>query len=85
VGEVVGAMRLRAADLGGVHADLGGEEVHGPLDGRGGLGPAGAAVGDGGRGVGDHRPGVELDVGDVVHAGASMVRVMNGRTAPMAG
>jgi hypothetical protein len=56
-----------AADLGGVHADLGGEHVHRPLDGGGGLGAAGAAVGDGGRGVGDDRGGAHLDVGDVVH------------------
>src|SRR5499427_384910 len=37
--------QVLAADIGRVHADLGGEQVDGPLDRRGGLGPARAAVG----------------------------------------
>ena len=67
-GEGVGPDEVHPSHLGGVHADLGGEEVHGPLDGGGGLGSARAAVRDGGGGVGDHRPVVELDLRDRVRA-----------------
>ena len=66
--EGVGADQVRPPHLGRIHPDLGREEVHGPLDGGGGLGAPGAPVGDGGRGVGGHRPAVELDLGDVVGA-----------------
>ena len=47
--------QVLAAHLGRVHADLGGEHVHHPLDRRRRLGAAGAPVGDGRRGVGGHR------------------------------
>ena len=53
--------------LGGVHADLGGEEVHASFDRRGGLGAPGATVGDDRRGVRDDRRGAHLDVRDGVH------------------
>ncbi len=43
------------ADLGRVDPGLGGEQVHRPLDGGGGLGPPGAPVGADRRGVGDDR------------------------------
>ena len=68
--EGVGGDEVDAPHLGGVEADLGGEEVHGPLDGRGGLGTAGTAVGDGGRRVGGDGAAVHLDLGDVVGARA---------------
>ena len=59
--------QVLAADLDGVHADLGREHVHRPL-GRGRcLRPAGAAVGGDRRGVGDDAGRAALDVGDVVH------------------
>ena len=61
-------IRLRAAHVDGVHADLGREQVHGPLDGRRRLGSPGTAVGDDGRGVGDDGRGVALDLGDGVDA-----------------
>src|SRR5690606_33595322 len=64
--ELVGRHEVRAADLGGVHADLGGEEVDRPLDGGRGLGPTRTAVGGGGGGVGDDRPRAELGVVEVV-------------------
>ena len=51
-----------------VHADLGREEVHGPLDGGAGLGPARTAVGDDRRGVRDHGRRVALDLRDGVDA-----------------
>jgi hypothetical protein len=62
-GKAVGGEEVLAADLGGVDADLGGEEVDGSLDGGGGLGTTGPPVGRGGGGVGDHRLGAELGVG----------------------
>ena len=54
------------ADLERVHADLGGELVHQPLDGVRRLGPAGAAVGVGPGLVGQHRLAVELVGGELV-------------------
>ena len=50
-----GGQQVLAAHLGRVHADLGGEQVHGPLHRRGGLRAARAAVGADRRGVGHHR------------------------------
>ena len=62
------------ADLEGVHADLGGQLVHQPLDGVRRLGPAGAAVGVGQGGVGEHRLALEAVGGELVdrveHEGA---------------
>src|SRR5207244_1467827 len=55
-------------DLGRVHADLGGEQVDGALDGGRGLRPPGAPVGVDRRGVGDHDLEARMHVGDVVHA-----------------
>ena len=55
VGEGVGAGKVCPAYLGRVHADLGGEQVDGPFDRRGGLGPARTAVGADRGGVGSHR------------------------------
>ena len=45
VRELVRLDEVAAADLGPIHADLGREQVHRPLDDVGRLGPAGAAVG----------------------------------------
>jgi hypothetical protein len=56
-------------DLGRVHADLGGEQVDRALDGRGGLGSPGAAVGADRGGVGEREPESGLHLGDVVDAG----------------
>ena len=56
------------SNLGGVLADLQGEQVHRPLDRRRGLRPPGAAVGDGWRGVGHDGRRAALDVRDRVHA-----------------
>ncbi len=47
------------ADLERVHADLGGQLVHQPLDGVRRLGPSGAAVGVGPGAVGQHRLALE--------------------------
>ena len=58
-----------APHLDGIHADLGGEQVEGALDGGGGLGTTGAAVGLDRGGVGHHRLDVALDLRDVVGAG----------------
>ena len=70
VGELLGLDEVALAQLQRVHPDLGGQRVHGPLDGVGGLGPAGAAVGVGRRHVGEHRRAAEVVGGrDVVHAG----------------
>jgi hypothetical protein len=69
-GEGKGVPRDEVAppDLGGVHPDLGGEQVHGPLDGGAGFGPARAPIGHHRSGVGHDRGRVELDLRDVVHA-----------------
>ena len=44
VREGIGRQQVGPPHLGGIHADLGGEEVHGALDGGGGLGAAGPPV-----------------------------------------
>ena len=62
--ERIGGDEVLAADLDRVHADLVGEQVDHALDGRGGLGPAGAAVGADVGGVGDDRPDADRDVVD---------------------
>jgi hypothetical protein len=46
-------VEVPAPDLGRVHVELAGQGVHGPLDGVAGLGTPGAAVGVGGRQVGE--------------------------------
>ncbi len=66
--ELLRRHQVPAAHLGRVHADLRGEVVHRPLDRRGGLRAARAAVGGHRRGVGHHRPVVRPDVRDVVDA-----------------
>ena len=70
VGELLGLDEVAPPQLHRVEPDLGGQRVHGPLDGVGGLGPAGAAVGVGRRHVREHRRAAEV-VGrrDVVDAG----------------
>ena len=72
--ELVGAQEVAAAHLGRVHADLGGEQVHRPLDGRRGLGASGAAVGRDRRRVGDEHAGPRLHPLDVVHGGRHHAR-----------
>ena len=67
--ELVRGDEVAPPDLGRVHADLGGEQVDRALDGRRGLGPAGAAVGADRRRVGDDLPEPGLHVRDVVDAG----------------
>ena len=69
VGELVGRDQVDPADLRRVHADLGGEQVHRPLDRGRGLWPAGAAVGGDRRRVGHHDLVGGLHVTDVVRAG----------------
>src|SRR5262249_14664802 len=66
VRELVGRYEVLAPHFGGVHADLGREQVHRPLDRGGCLRAAGAAVGGDGRRVGHHDAVSDLDVGDVV-------------------
>ena len=67
-GKASGGSTLRRRTLGRVHADLGREQVDGPLERGRRLGPAGAAVGDQGRGGGDDRGRREPDVLQVVDA-----------------
>ena len=59
---------VAAADLGRVHADLGGEHVDRALDQRGRLRAPGAAVGADRRRVGHDRVEVEVDLRDLVDA-----------------
>ena len=66
--EVLGSEEISASHLGRIHTDLAGEHVDGPFEGEGRLGATGPPVGLGGSGVGDHRPGAVLNVGDVVGA-----------------
>ena len=61
-------MKLIAADLGRVDADLVGGDVEDALDQLGGLGSPCAAVGADGGVVGEHRLGVEAHLRDLVHA-----------------
>ena len=61
--------QVAPAHVDGVHADLGREQVHGPLDGGRRLGSPRTAVGDDGRGVRDDGRRVALDLGDGVDAG----------------
>ncbi len=67
--ELAGCDEVTPPHLRRVHADLGGEQVDRPLDGRRSFGPSGAAVGTDRGGVADHRPEPGLDLGDVVDAG----------------
>ena len=74
--ERVGVGQLRRADevaapqLGRVQAQAARGRVHQPLDQVDGLGPPGAAVGAGGRVVGEHGRDADVHRADVVHAGA---------------
>jgi hypothetical protein len=68
VGELVGLDVVAAADLVGADAHGPGEGLHGPLDGEGGLGPAGAAVGVGRGHGGEHAGAGERVRRDVVDA-----------------
>ena len=65
-GELVGVDPVAPADLDRVLAELGGQLVHQPLDGEGGLGTAGAAVGVGPGLVGQHRLAVEAVARELV-------------------
>src|SRR5690606_34807044 len=65
VGHLLGADHVAPAQLGAVDAGLRGGRVHQPLDDVDVLGPAGAAVGAGGRAVGEHGAQVEVDDRDV--------------------
>ena len=69
VRELVGRDEVLAPDLGLVHADLVGEQVHRPLDDVRRLGPAGAAVGVDERGVRVDADDLGVDVRDLVAAG----------------
>ena len=69
VRERVGRQEVAPPDLGGIHAQLVGEEVHRPLDDVGRLGPAGAAVGVDERRVRVDAGDLAEDVGDLVAAG----------------
>ena len=70
VRELLGLDEVAAAQLDRVDARDLGQAVHGPLDGVGRLGPAGAAVGVGGRHGGEHARAAErVGLGQVVHAG----------------
>ena len=70
VGELLGLDVVAPPQLHRVQPDLGGQRVHGPLDGVGGLGPAGAAVGVRRRHVREHRRTAEVvGLRDVVDAG----------------
>ena len=60
VRELLGLDEVALAQLHRVDADLRGQRVHGPLDGVGGLRPPGAAVGVGGRHVGEDRRAAEV-------------------------
>ena len=68
VREGVGSDQVTASDLGRVHADFGGEHVHGPLDGGGRLRPPGSPVGHGRCRIGHDRDARALRLGDCVHA-----------------
>ena len=68
VGEAVGRDVVLAPQLGRIHPELARQHVHRPLDGVGGLGPAGAAVGVGGRGVRVDVRVLEVVALDVVEA-----------------
>ncbi len=68
-GKLSGAQEVAAAELGGVHAQLVGEQVHRALDDVGRLGPAGTAVGVDERGVGVDAGDLAVDVGDLVRPG----------------
>ncbi len=68
VREAVGRDVVLAPELGRVHVQLPRQQVHRPLDRVGGLGPAGAAVGVGRRGVGVDVGVLEVVALDVVEA-----------------
>ena len=59
--------QVDAANLGGIHPQFEGEQVHRSLGGGGGLRTTCAAVGGGDRSVGDHAGGAHLDIGNVVY------------------
>ena len=75
VREPLGTHEVEAAHLGGVHADPGGVEVDGTLDGEDRLGPARAPVGGDRSGVGDVAAPACRRVGDVVAAGEHLAGV----------
>ncbi len=66
--ELLGPHRVAAPDLDRIEAEVVGEQVDRPLDQGRCLGPAGAAVGDQRRGVGDDRSRGPGDRGDPVRA-----------------
>ena len=68
VREAVGRQEVPPPDLGGVHAELVGEQVHRPLDDVGRLRAAGAAVRVHERGVRVDAGDLAVDVGDLVRA-----------------
>ena len=67
-GKGVGGKVIAAAHLSGIHVDLGGEEIHRPLYGRGGLRATGPSEGVYRGGVGGYRGGRPGHVGNVVVA-----------------
>ena len=64
-----GRDQVAAAQLDGIDPKLARRHVDHALDREGRLRPAGAAVGPGGRGVGEHAGGLMVDGGRGVHAG----------------
>ncbi len=76
IGELVGRDEVPAPDLGRVHPDLGGEQVHRPLDDVGRLRPAGAAIG-----VDEGRVGVDARSPRTTHSGTCTARTGPGRRA----
>ena len=85
-GSVNLGIRLLAAHFGRVHADLGGEHVHHPLDRRGRLRATGAAVGDDRRRVGDDAAWCGTRCSGCRRRADDIGRVMNGaRIVPMLG
>ncbi len=69
IGHLLRRDEIAAADLGGIEAELARCGVEQPLDEIDRLGPPGAAIGRGRRGMRQHRVQVEIDRLDVVDAG----------------
>ena len=68
VGELIGLNEILAADFQAVHAEHVGGFVEQPLDVQHRLGPAGAAIGAGGAGVGEHADDLDAAVFDLIAA-----------------
>ena len=68
VGELVVANEILQPELGGIHLELGRQQIHHALDAMRGFGPARPAVGVGGNTIGKYTYDVRVDVAELVEA-----------------